>query len=61
MGMESSTPSTSPKIRLRIYRKWKWILGREERGEFEPPDEISLGRLLNNIIVFEVFVLSVVS
>jgi hypothetical protein len=23
-------------------------------GEFEPPDEISMGRLLNNIIVFEV-------
>jgi hypothetical protein len=28
--------------------------GKRRTGEFEPPEEISMGRLLNNIIVFEV-------
>ena len=54
MGMESSTPSTSPENSFADLSDLD--TGKRKTGEFEPPDEISLGRLLNNIIVFEVYV-----
>jgi hypothetical protein len=54
MGMESSTPSTSPENSFADLAELD--NGKRKTGEFEPPDEISLGRLLNNIIVFEVYV-----
>jgi hypothetical protein len=53
MGMES-TPSTSPENSFADLAELD--NGKRKTGEFEPPDEISLGRLLNNIIVFEVYV-----
>ena len=52
MGMESSTPSTSPENSFADLSEAD--VGKRKTGEFEPPEEISLGRLLNNIIVFEV-------
>lgn len=56
MGMENSVPS-SPEESLADLRdrEGEGDQGiRRRTGEFEPPEEISLGRLLNNIIVFEV-------
>ena len=49
MGMDSQT--SSPENSFEDLRE---VEGKRGTGEFEPPDEISLGRLLNNIIVFEV-------
>ena len=51
MGMDSTTPTTSPE---NSFADLSEVDAKQKTGEFEPPDEISLGRLLNNIIVFEV-------
>ena len=53
MGMDSTSPTTSPE---NSFADLSEVEGTHKQGEFEPPDEISLGRLLNNIIVFEVFI-----
>jgi len=50
MGIEP-TPSTSPE---NSFADLSEVEVKRRTGEFEPPDEISLGRLLNNIIIFEV-------
>jgi hypothetical protein len=52
MGMDSES---SPEDSFADLREVEEGVKRRT-GEFEPPDEISLGRLLNNIIVFEEFV-----
>jgi hypothetical protein len=49
MGME--TPGVSPE---NSFADLSEVDVKRRTGEFEPPDEISIGRLLNNIIVFEV-------
>lgn len=56
MGMDSlGTPSSSPENSFADLNAIEDEgEGKRKTGEFEPPDEISLGRLLNNIIVFEV-------
>jgi len=51
MGME--TPGVSPE---NSFADLSQVDAKRRTGEFEPPDEISMGRLLNNIIVFEEFV-----
>ena len=57
MGLDHSQPS-SPEESFADIRETEMHgmdTGINRRtGEFEPPEEISLGRLLNNIIVFEV-------
>ena len=50
MGIEP-TPSTSPE---NSFADLSEVEVKRRTGEFQPPDEISLGRLLNNIIIFEV-------
>lgn len=50
MGMDS-TPGASPE---NSFSDLNEVDTKRRTGEFEPPDEISMGRLLNNIIVFEV-------
>ena len=52
MGIDSMSPTPSPENSFADLSEIED--GRRRTGEFEPPDEISLGRLLNNIIVFEV-------
>ena len=55
MGMDSDTATSSPENSFAdLNALEEEDLVRRRTGEFEPPDEISLGRLLNNIIVFEV-------
>ena len=60
MGLDQSQPS-SPEDSFADIRETEMHgmdTGIKRRtGEFEPPEEISLGRLLNNIIVFEVCLL----
>jgi hypothetical protein len=51
MGMDSMSPIQSPE---NSFADLNEVDTKRTTGEFEPPDEISLGRLLNNIIVFEV-------
>jgi hypothetical protein len=60
MGLDTSAPS-SPEDSFADLRDVEVLdpttttaAVKRRTGEFEPPDEISLGRLLNNIIVFEV-------
>jgi hypothetical protein len=66
MGLESSSGPSSPEDSFADLREVE-VREAEVRetvedndgvkrrtGEFEPPEEISLSRLLNNIIVFEV-------
>lgn len=62
MGLDTSAPS-SPEDSFADLRDVEVLdptttttAVKRRTGEFEPPDEISLGRLLNNIIVFEVYV-----
>jgi len=55
MGMDSDPATSSPENSFAdLSALEEEDLVRRRTGEFEPPDEISLGRLLNNIIVFEV-------
>ena len=51
MGMDSISNPSSPE---NSFADLEEIDVKRNTGEFEPPEEISLGRLLNNIIVFEV-------
>lgn len=51
MGLDSVSPPPSPEDSFADLSEAE---GKRKTGEFEPPDEISLGRLLNNIIIFEV-------
>ena len=51
MGMDNISNPSSPE---NSFADLEEIDVKRNTGEFEPPEEISLGRLLNNIIVFEV-------
>lgn len=51
MGMDMSTPTPSPE---NSFSDLSEVEPKRRTGEFEPPEEITLGRLLNNVIVFEV-------
>ena len=53
MGMDSTSNPSSPENSFADIEEVD-VKSKRNTGEFEPPDEISLGRLLNNIIVFEV-------
>ena len=52
MGMDSMSLTPSPENSFADLSEPED--GKRKTGEFEPPEEISLGRLLNNIIVYEV-------
>lgn len=56
MGMDSNSNPSSPENSFADLEDID-VKSKRNTGEFEPPDEISLGRLLNNIIVFEVYFL----
>jgi Retinoic acid induced 16-like protein len=61
MGTEVSGPN-SPEDSLADLREVEvGVEVKRRTGEFEPPDEITLGRLLNNIIVFEEFIKEVMA
>jgi hypothetical protein len=54
MGIDSTSAPSSPEDSFADLNEVEIVEDKRRTGEFEPPEEITMGRLLNNIIVFEV-------
>ena len=54
MGVDSTSGPSSPENSFSDLAEVDIVEDKRRTGEFEPPEEITMGRLLNNIIVFEV-------